>query len=508
METMAHEVQRVFAELTRYPLDVLDFEADLEEDLGIDSVKRAEILSAFQERYELPDDLDVPASQLTTIAKIAEVLETITKGWLKPRGKFSPIGGSGAAPSASGRGLAGEAATQLEVPGAPNSPAPTVRSSADRVEIERLVVDTLAEVTRYPKDILSLDAAVEEDLGIDSVKLAEVVAVLQERLGLAVASDQEPPRIVTIEDIVSATLRFLESAGNGASAGREAVAGNGASAKAEATANVAAGVTTPRDSSWFLGHRWPFAGKIALVTGSGHGIGREIALELAGLGATVVVNSFHSRARGERTAEEIRNEGGRAHHVWASVANTVQLERLFQEIEQRLGGLDFFVSNASNGMIAPLTDITDVHWERAFRTNVIALHRGALLAARLMAPRGGGKIVTISSPGAHRYIRHFGCMGPVKAALESLTRYLAIELAPQNIQVNAVSAGPIYGELLSKYPDGDRLIHHWEALSAGHRLGEERDVASFVAYLLSKSADKITGSVLLVDSGGSQRIDL
>ncbi|TMC31894.1 MAG: SDR family oxidoreductase [Chloroflexi bacterium] len=97
-------------------------------------------------------------------------------------------------------------------------------------------------------------------------------------------------------------------------------------------------------------------------------------------------------------------------------------------------------------------------------------------------------------------------MGPVKAALESLTRYLAVELAQDNIQVNAISAGPIYGELLSKYPDAERLIPYWESLSAGHRLGEQSDVANFATYLLSEGGNKITGSVLLVDSGGSQRI--
>jgi enoyl-[acyl-carrier-protein] reductase (NADH) len=135
----------------------------------------------------------------------------------------------------------------------------------------------------------------------------------------------------------------------------------------------------------------------------------------------------------------------------------------------------------------------------------MSLHQGAMLAAPLMRPRGG-KIVSLSSPGAHRYIEHFGCMGPIKAAVESLTRYLAIELAPDNIQVNAVSAGPIYGELLEKYPEKERLIPYWESLSAGKRLGQESDVASFVMYLLSDAATKITGSVMLVDSGGSQRI--
>ena len=97
-------------------------------------------------------------------------------------------------------------------------------------------------------------------------------------------------------------------------------------------------------------------------------------------------------------------------------------------------------------------------------------------------------------------------MGPIKAAVESLTLYLAIELAPYNIQVNCVSAGPVYGELLSRYPNADRLIPYWESLSANRQLGNESDIADFVMLLLSQATDKITGSTILVDAGGSQRI--
>jgi NAD(P)-dependent dehydrogenase (short-subunit alcohol dehydrogenase family) len=249
----------------------------------------------------------------------------------------------------------------------------------------------------------------------------------------------------------------------------------------------------------------PFEGKVALITGSGHGIGRAIALRLGELGARVIVNSFHSRERGEQTAADIQAKGGDARHIWASVAKPESLKAMFEEVGDRYGTLDFFVSNASNGMIAPLEHITFEHWDRAFRTNVIALHQGAMAAARLMRPRGG-RIVTISSPGAHRYVPYFGCMGTVKAAMESLTRYLAIELGPDNIQVNCISAGPIYGELLNKFPEADKLIPYWESLAAGKRLAEEKDLAPFVVFLLSEESHWITGSVLLADSGGTQRI--
>ncbi len=247
------------------------------------------------------------------------------------------------------------------------------------------------------------------------------------------------------------------------------------------------------------------ANKVAIVTGSGRGLGKDIASYLAELGATVVVNSFHSRDLGIRTAAEINDAGGEAVHVWGSVANPEHVDTIFREVEERYGALDFFVSSASNGMLARLEDITPEHWEKAFRTNVVGLHQSAMRAAKLMRRRGGGKIITLSSPAAHGYVDYFGCMGAVKAAVESLTRSLAIELAKDNIQVNCVSPGPVYGELLQKWPESERLVKQWEGNTAYGKLCEARDVSHFVAYLLSEPVKLFTGSVLSLDGGISSQ---
>src|SRR5205085_2083682 len=106
--------------------------------------------------------------------------------------------------------------------------------------------------------------------------------------------------------------------------------------------------------------------------------------------------------RGDETTAEIVAAGGKAVHLWGSVVNPAHLQGIFQEIENRFGGLDFFVSNASNGILAPVAQIRPEDWDRAFRTNVIGLHQAALLAADQMRRRGGGKIVALSSIGAQR----------------------------------------------------------------------------------------------------------
>jgi NAD(P)-dependent dehydrogenase (short-subunit alcohol dehydrogenase family) len=222
----------------------------------------------------------------------------------------------------------------------------------------------------------------------------------------------------------------------------------------------------------------------------------RVAQQLAALGATVVVNSFHSRRRGDETTAGIIAAGGKAVHLWGSAANPGHLRRIFAEIEQRFRGLDFFVSNATTGAIGLLKDIRPEHMEKAFRTNVMGLHQGAMLAADLMRRRGGGKVVALSSIGAHWCFDYFGCNGPIKAAVESLVRYLAVELGPGNIEVNAVSAGVIYGEWLDKYPDRPQ----WERLVPRGQLNSEEEVAAAVTFLLSSGG--MNGASVIVDAAG------
>jgi NAD(P)-dependent dehydrogenase (short-subunit alcohol dehydrogenase family) len=243
-----------------------------------------------------------------------------------------------------------------------------------------------------------------------------------------------------------------------------------------------------------------FAGKVALVTGSGHGLGKALARHLGQLGASVIVNSFHSPALGGTTVAELSAEGRDAMHVWGSVANPEHLDQIFAAIEARHGHLDFLVHNASDVSPAPLAAITADDWHRAFRTEVVGLHQAAMRAVPLMARRGGGRIVTLTHPAAHRAFPDSAVLGTVKAAVESLTRYLAVELGPKNIQVNGVSVGPLR-ERIQRGPDAERLLAGWENRAPGGRLPDESGVAAAVAFLLSDAASQMAGTTLVVDGG-------
>ena len=243
-----------------------------------------------------------------------------------------------------------------------------------------------------------------------------------------------------------------------------------------------------------------FAGKAALIIGSGHGLGTVIARHLARLGAAVAVNSFPSSEAGEQLAAALSAEGHSAMHAWGSIAEPDHLDEMVAGIESRFGRLDFLVSAASNMPLGPLAAFAPDDWERAFTTEVVGLHQAAFRCAPLMLRGGGGKIVTLTHPAAQRCFEGFALAGSVKAAVELLTRYLAIELGPKRIQVNAVSAGPL-AEEVAHYSEYARLVPAWERRTPRHQLAGCDDVANAVAFLLADDTRMVNGSTLLVDGG-------
>lgn len=252
-----------------------------------------------------------------------------------------------------------------------------------------------------------------------------------------------------------------------------------------------------------------FAGKIALVTGSGRGIGRAIALHFARLGADIVVNFFRNRKPAEQTAREIQAMGRKALVIKADVGTDSGLDLLFSAVEKDFGGLDILVHNAASGYNRPALEQKPKGWEWTLNINARALLFAAQRAVPLMEKRGGGYIVSISSPGAQYVLPDYIVVGASKAALEALTRYLAVELAPKNIAVNAVSPGMVLTEALQHFEAAQRedlLAQVVERTPAG-RLVTPEDVAQVVAFLCTPSAEMIRGQVILVDGGYTLRGD-
>jgi enoyl-[acyl-carrier protein] reductase III len=247
----------------------------------------------------------------------------------------------------------------------------------------------------------------------------------------------------------------------------------------------------------------PFQNKVAVITGSGRGIGRAIALRLASDGADIVVTFNRNIAPAEEVATHIRQIGRRAIVVKANVSKPEDIDNLFLAVDNTFGGLDIFISNAASGFNRPAMQQKVTGWDWTMDVNARAFLLGVQQAAPLMQKRGGGSIVAISSPGSHRVMPEYIAVGASKAALESLTRYLAVELAPLNIAVNAVSPGLVETDALKHFSAlaDPTVIPRAIANTPAGRLVQPEDVANVVAFLCTPGASMIRGQVIVIDGG-------
>ena len=248
----------------------------------------------------------------------------------------------------------------------------------------------------------------------------------------------------------------------------------------------------------------PFENKIVLVTGSGRGIGREIGLHFARLGADVVINFFRNRAPAESTAIEVEKLGRRALVVKADMGNLDDISRLFDEIVSTFGGLDIFVHNAASGYNRSVMEQKPRGWDWTMNINARALLFAAQRAAPLMEKRGGGSIISITSPGSDYVLPEYVVVGASKAALNALTRYLAVEFSEKNIVVNAVSPGVVETDALKHFDamrEDESLIEKTAKATPAGRLVTPEEVAGVVVFLASSAASMIRGQVITLDGG-------
>ncbi|WP_174732560.1 enoyl-[acyl-carrier-protein] reductase FabL [Mesobacillus harenae] len=241
--------------------------------------------------------------------------------------------------------------------------------------------------------------------------------------------------------------------------------------------------------------------KVALITGSSRGIGKAAALRLAEDGYDIVINYARSKKAALETAEEIESLGRKVLVIKANVGDVKKIKQMFAEIDEVYGRLDVFVNNAASGVLRPVMELEESHWDWTMNINSKALLFCAQEAAKLMDKNGGGKIVSISSLGSIRYLENYTTVGVSKAALEALTRYLAVELSAKNIVVNAVSGGAVDTEALKHFPNREELLAEARAKTPAGRMVEIDDIVNSVMFLVSEKAGMIRGQTLIVDGG-------
>ncbi len=240
-----------------------------------------------------------------------------------------------------------------------------------------------------------------------------------------------------------------------------------------------------------------FDGASVFVTGGSRGIGKEIALRFAELGAArVAIGYLRNDTAAEETAEEIRAAGAES----VLVRGNVSSDRVLSEVAEH-GPWNVLVHSAATGVVRPALETEDKHWDWTLNANARALL--SLARATVPAMPTGSSIVAISSLGSIRVLENYVLVGTSKAALETLVRYLAVEFAPRGIRVNAVSAGVVETQALDHFPNREQMLEMARTRTPAGRMVEPSDVADAVVFLCSPGAEMIRGQTLIVDGGYS-----
>ncbi len=243
------------------------------------------------------------------------------------------------------------------------------------------------------------------------------------------------------------------------------------------------------------------AGRVAIVTGASRGIGRAIAERYAAAGAAVVLSSRQQAALDE-VAAGIRGAGGQALPVAAHNGDKHALRALVQRTLDHYGKLDILVNNAAtNPHFGTLLDADDSYWQKTLEVNLMGnvwLTQAAVAAMRVA---GGGKVINIASIVGLKPGRYQGIYSITKAAVISLTRTLASELGPDNIQVNAIAPGLVQTKFAQALWSNEDLLELILAQTPAGRIGQPDDISGIAQFLASPASDFTTGGVFVVDGG-------
>lgn len=239
-----------------------------------------------------------------------------------------------------------------------------------------------------------------------------------------------------------------------------------------------------------------------MITGASKGIGRELTLAFGQAGATVIAHYGHDREGAQSVLRQLRELAERPHSIAsADLSSVAEIEAMFAEVRERYDRLDVLVNNAAITAWTEPLSITAEQWDRVLDTNLRGTFFCAREAARIMSAGSGGSIVNVSTNCAALGVKNLLAYATSKGAIESLTRQLAVELAPRGIRVNAFAPGPTNVERnLADDPDYART---WGSVVPMGRTAQPEEMGGTAVYLASDDSSFVTGQLIYVDGGWS-----
>ena len=242
--------------------------------------------------------------------------------------------------------------------------------------------------------------------------------------------------------------------------------------------------------------------KYVFISGGTRGIGKSIVLSQASSDTCFFINYLRDEESAEETRKEAEKKGAEVHLFAGNIADSETIASIFKSISSKTKKLDILIHNAALGVFKPVHELREKDWDISLDVNAKAFLQLTQAALPLMKAQGG-HILTISSLGSQRYTPNYGAIGISKSALENLVRYLAVELSPYKIRVNAVSGGLVETDSLKSFPDFERMKKEFLSRTPGGRIGTPEDIAKVVGFLTSPAADWIYGQTLVADGGYS-----
>jgi 3-oxoacyl-[acyl-carrier protein] reductase len=240
-------------------------------------------------------------------------------------------------------------------------------------------------------------------------------------------------------------------------------------------------------------------GKVAIITGAGQGIGREMATDFAAEGARVVVADIKAEAAA-RAATELQSAGFEAIGVTVDVTDPAQVDAMVGQAMAAFGQIDVLVNNAGIGLNVPFLETELADWERVLKANLTGTFLCGQAVARVMVNQGDGRIVNVGSISGQRGAQGRAAYGASKAGVIQLTRVMALELAPKGVRVNAISPGPVDTEQSRTTHTEATRRAYLDRLPVG-RYGARREIAAAALFLASEESGFVVGHILNVDGG-------